>query len=315
MEKKLGKYLVTGIAGFIGSAVAQELLSQGHLVAGIDNLSTGYIENVPEKSLFIKGNCQDSSVYSKIPIHKYDAIIHIAGQSSGEVSFENPVYDLRTNTESTLCLLKYALDIGCKRFLYASSMSVYGDHPDEPISEIASAKPLSFYGVGKLASEHYLRIYEQYGIRSTALRLFNVYGPGQNLKNMQQGMVSIFIAQMLDNNFIHIKGSSERYRDFINIDDVVDSFILCLKKHRSGGKIINIGTGIKTTIQSLLDRMIKLYGHEVKCKFEGNTPGDQMGIYADISSAEKMLDFKPETDLDTGLMEMINWAKEKDYAR
>jgi len=307
----LGNYLVTGIAGFIGSAIAKNLLVKGHHIVGIDNLSTGYLENIPEDALFFEGDCQDISIYSKIPDYKYNAIIHIAGQSSGEVSFDDPIYDLRTNTESTLCLLRYALEVGCNRLLYASSMSVYGDHPDEPISEIAMTKPLSFYGIGKLASENYLRIYEQYGIRSTSLRLFNVYGPGQNLINMRQGMVSIFMSQMLNNSFIHIKGSHERYRDFIYIDDAVDSFTLCLKHNESADKVINIGTGKRTTVRELLDKMIGLYGQDVECKFEGNTPGDQMGIYADINNAQEIIHYKPKVGLDEGLSKMIIWAKGK----
>ena len=104
-------------------------------------------------------------------------IFHIAGQSSGEISFDDPVYDLRSNVESTLCLLKFAFSVGCKRFIYASTMSVYGSVNSNAVSEFEELMPESFYGVGKVASEQYLRIYEKYGITSTVLRLFNVYGP------------------------------------------------------------------------------------------------------------------------------------------
>ena len=206
----MASYLITGAAGFVGAAVSQRLVGQGNRVVSIDNLSTGYRENVPDGVEFYPADCQDPEVLLQLPRIPYDAIIHIAGQSSGEISFSDPVYDLRTNTESTLLLLQYAREIGCSRFLYASSMSVYGRKPDRPVSEEEIASPESFYGVGKLASEEYLRIYEQFGIRSTSLRLFNIYGPGQNMANLQQGMVSIFLAQMLKDRHILVKGGKDR---------------------------------------------------------------------------------------------------------
>ena len=136
--------------------------------------------------------------------------MHIAGQSSGEVSFENSIYDIESNVISTLCLLDYAVKTGCKRFIYASTMSVYGEQGNkEQFSEVDVARPKSFYAVGKLASEHYLRIYqEQHGIKYTALRYFNVYGEGQNLANLKQGMISIYLKQFIDDTFkeVQVKG-------------------------------------------------------------------------------------------------------------
>ena len=303
-------FLVTGAAGFIGAAVAKRLISDGHEVITIDNLSTGYLENIPDGVTFFKGNCQDHNIYNNLPKRCFDAIFHFAGQSSGEISFTDPSYDLRTNAESTLHLLKFAISNGCSRFIYASTMSVYGIKPDGPVKESAEPKPESFYGVGKLASEHYLRIYEQYGIRSTALRLFNVYGPGQNLKNLRQGMVSIFLAQMLDNQEIHVKGSGERFRDFIYIKDVEDACIACLDNFQSFGEVINIATGIRTTVNELIDKLTALYGQPVSVTFSGNTPGDLHGIYADITKASRVLNVEPRYSIDEGLKAMLGWALE-----
>ena len=140
----MGMYLVTGAAGFIGAAVARKLLQGGHRVVTIDNLSTGYESAIPKGCEFFLGDCQDPLVYKKIPQDKYDAVFHIAGQSSGEVSFDDPCYDLRTNAESTLVMLKFCLSNGCKRFIYASTVSVYGEQPDAPVSEGASTNPQSF---------------------------------------------------------------------------------------------------------------------------------------------------------------------------
>jgi len=178
-------YLVTGAAGFIGSAVARALVDAGNNVVTVDNLSTGNKDNIPDYVTFFEGDCQDKKIIDKLLVYKFDAIFHIAGQSSGEISFDNPVYDLQTNTQSTLLLLQFALKMGCKNFIYASTMSVYGEQPDGQVAESAILMPKSFYGIGKLASENYLRIYGQYGIKTTALRLFNVYGPGQNMGNLR----------------------------------------------------------------------------------------------------------------------------------
>lgn len=301
-------YLVTGAAGFIGAALAKRLLQEGNKVVSIDNLSTGFIENIPEGVEFIEGNCQDTDIISQLVKYQFEAIYHIAGQSSGEISFDDPVYDLQTNTQSTLLLLKYARENNCNKFIYASSMSVYGDQPDRPISEFEIPKPKSFYGVGKLASEHYLRIYEEYGIASTALRFFNVYGPGQNMSNLRQGMVSIFLAQALKDKHILVKGSKDRFRDFIFIEDVVDSLIVSERRQGNNFEVFNISTGNKTTIESLLENLIENLKEQISVEYSGNTPGDQFGITGSISRAKDILAWEPKYSLQSGLKIMTDWA-------
>lgn len=301
----MSRYLVTGAAGFIGSAIANRLVGEGHEVVTVDNLSTGHDENVPEGVLFVKGDCGDASAYEKIPQERYDAIFHIAGQSSGEISFDDPIYDVKTNTESTLLLLKFALKNGCKRFIYAGTMSVYGVQPDRPVTENDPCTPESFYGVGKMASEHYMRIYQNYGINSTSLRLFNVYGPGQNLENLKQGMASIFLAQVLKENKIHVKGSADRFRDFIYIDDVVEAFVRCLVKQESYNKVINVGTGIKTTVAGLVENLISNFDSEILITYEGQTAGDIHGICPDISKMNALLGAWEKTGLRAGIKKFV----------
>lgn len=300
-------YLVTGAAGFIGGALAKKLISENNRVITIDNLSTGYEEAIPKDVIFYKGNCQDYEIVKQLEKYSFDAIFHIAGQSSGEISFDDPIYDLQTNSQSTLLLLKLALKTNCTQFIYASTMSVYGDKPDFPVKEETNLNPKSFYGVGKVASEHYMRIYEQYGIKSTALRLFNVYGPGQNMLNLRQGMVSIFLAQAVANKHIIVKGSKDRYRDFVYIDDVVNAFCQALSNN-NGFAVYNICTGINTTIESLLKSMAKSLPYKITIEFSGNTPGDQFGITGNVNEAHKKLLWTPKYDLSTGLNKMINWA-------
>lgn len=303
------KYLVTGAAGFIGAAIAKKLIKEKHEVWTIDNLSTGFIYNLPEGIQFIKGNCQDEKSINALGETRFDAILHFAGQSSGEISFDDPVYDLRTNTESTLRLIEYGLNNHCKRFICASSMSVYGDVPDKPIPESHPCNPLSFYGVGKLASEHYLRIYQSKGLQPTSVRIFNVYGPGQNLSNLRQGMVSIYLAQMLKDNQIIVKGSPDRYRDFIYIDDVVRCTRMILQDEKSYGGIFNLGTGIRTTVKQLINKLIKISGKDVKLHYTDPTPGDQLGITADISLIRDKYKINNMVPIDYGLDKMYNWAR------
>lgn len=301
-------YLVTGAAGFIGGAVAKRLLNEGNKVVTIDNLSTGFVDAIPEGVEFYEGNCQDPEVIQKLEKYSFDTIFHIAGQSSGEISFDDPVYDLQTNAQSTLLLLKLALKTGCKKFVYASTMSVYGDKPDIPVQEDTTLNTKSFYGVGKIASEHYMRIYQQYGINSTALRLFNVYGPGQNMKNLRQGMVSIFLAQAIDNKHILVKGSKDRFRDFVYIEDVVNAFIAASNKSDFGFDAMNISTGVKTTVEKLITTMQSHLPFSTTVEYHGNTPGDQFGITGNIDKAGEIINYNPKWDLDSGLNEMVSWA-------
>lgn len=283
----MAKYLVTGAAGFIGSRIAQKLLDMGHFVTTVDNLSTGCIESIPEGCVFIEGDISNIGVVAKLNYQKFDAILHIAGQSSGEVSFEDPSYDINSNTVSTVLLLDYAVKTDCKRFIYASTMSVYGQQgQQERFCENSVPCPKSFYAIGKLASEHYLRIYgEQYGIRYTALRYFNVYGDGQNLSNLKQGMVSIYLKQFLDDNFqeVTVKGSLDRFRDLSYIDDVVDATVDSIGNVGFLDEIVNIGTGKKTTVGEILSLIAKYLQSDKDIVVTSGTPGDQFGIYADIS--------------------------------
>jgi UDP-glucose 4-epimerase len=166
------KILLTGGAGFIGSVIARKLIDQGHTLTIIDNLSSGINTNIPNEAEFIHGDIASLTTIKKLNNKFYDAILHIAGQSSGEISFEDPINDLNSNTVSTLRLLNYAVSSGCKRFIYASTMSVYGEKKGkEQFSEDDVVCPKSFYAVGKLASENYLKIYKnEYGINFTSLR-------------------------------------------------------------------------------------------------------------------------------------------------
>jgi UDP-glucose 4-epimerase len=299
--------LVTGAAGFIGAAVAKALQQKQYTVVTIDNLSTGFESNIPEGVIFVKGNCQDSKVISSLEKYNFEGIFHIAGQSSGEISFDNPIYDLESNTSSTLLLLKLALKVGCKKFMYASTMSIYGYLGDDRVSEDQEKTPVSFYGVGKWASEHYLRLYAQYGIDSYALRLFTIYGPGQNMDNLRQGMVSIFMAQAFTNNHIQVKGSLDRYRDFVYIDDVVSAFLMSFESELKGFNYFNVSTAIKTSVGELISKIIYLFPLKISQQIEGKTEGDIIGIHGNNEKIKSAIGWHPQIDLENGLAKMYNW--------
>lgn len=300
------KVIVTGVAGFIGSRVAEKFYREGYHVIGIDDLSGGKKINVPEGVEFIKADLADKKTMDLLPV-RCDLILHLAGQSSGEISFDDPIADLQKNTISTLNLINYGIRNNSERIVFASSMSVYGAVEDLPINEQNICVPLSCYGVGKYAAESYLRIYQN-KLPSVSLRMFNVYGPGQDMDNLRQGMVSVFLAQAIRNKEIIVKGSLERFRDFVFIDDAVNTWFKASTSNAALGETINLGTGARTTIGSLLAMICKLVPGS-SYVVQGNTPGDQSGIFADNRKLKEILGIDQFTSLETGLQQFTDWAK------
>jgi UDP-glucose 4-epimerase len=304
MKKEI---IVTGGAGFIGACLAERLIKEDYKVIVLDNFSTGYRENIPDGAEFIYFDVSQPGYYNKLKNIKPAAVFHIAGQSSGEVSFDNPLYDFDVNARSTLLMLDYCKTNEVKRFFYASSMSVYGNKMKQ-VNETEPPEPISFYGASKLASERYIDIYSKAGIASTAFRLFNVYGPMQNLNNMRQGMASIYMAYVLNNAAVHVKGALDRYRDFIYIDEVIDCFIECFNNRNAENKIYNVGSGKKTTIIELLESIFSAAEKkDYPYRSEGSTPGDTFGIYADITKITSETNWRPGVNIDDGLKKMFDF--------
>lgn len=297
--------LITGVAGFIGSHVARRFLSEGYDVTGVDDMSGGKAENIPAGIKFIKEDLALKSTIDKLP-KDCKIILHLAGQSSGEISYDDPVADLEKNVVSTLNLIKYGIKNNAERIVYASSMSVYGNVPDEPVHEACQPKPLSGYGVGKLASEGYLRVYQD-KLPFVALRMFNVYGPGQDLSNHRQGMVSIYLSQAINSGKIEVKGSLSRYRDFIYIDDVVETWFRSATNPDVKNATINVGTGLRTTIEELLTKICENIP-DSDYFVNGSTPGDQNGIYANNARLSEILGINKFTNLNDGFINFSKWA-------
>jgi len=298
--------LISGVAGFIGAHVARRFRDEGYFVIGVDDLSGGDIGNVPPGVEFVQIDLSAAEALPRLP-RECRRILHLAGQSSGEISFDDPVSDLEKNTVSTLNLIRYGVENRAERMVYASSMSVYGAVEDSPVDEGRPCAPLSCYGVGKLAAEGYLRVYAR-RLPAVVLRMFNVYGPGQNMQNLRQGMVSIYLAQALASSSIEVKGSLERFRDFIYIDDVVEAWWRAATYPSAAGQTLNVGTGVRTTVSTLLHRICDLVPGATYF-VRGTTPGDQSGIYADTRRLSECLGLERFTQLDEGLWKFVKWAR------
>ena len=303
MKKKKDKILVTGAAGFIGHKICNELLKKNYQVIGVDDLSSGKKENIAKGIKFYNLDLSRKKNLNKIP--KCNYIFHLAGQSSGDKSFDDPYKDLEKNTATTLNLIDFSIKKKCKKIIYASSMSVYGESKKKNVSENDFLEPTSCYGVSKLSSENYLRIFSK-KINYVIFRMFNVYGPGQNLKDLNQGMVSIYLAQFLKNKKIKVKGSLNRIRDFIFIDDVVEIWIKSLND-KIINQTFNLGTGIGTKVSKLLS-LITSYKN---IKILPPTRGDQKIIISNNRKLKKFFKKVKFTNIKVGIPKFLMHEKKR----
>ena len=303
------RILVTGGAGFIGSHLAKRLLEAGHKVIVVDDLSTGSRDNVPEGAELLVLDLSRPESLSRLP-DDVAAVCHLAAQSAGAVSAEQPYYDLMANAGSTLLLSRWCLERGIGRFVYASSMAVYGDEVESPVGEDARCVPKSYYGASKLAAEHVLRLAAPEGLNVTVFRIFTAYGPGQNLRNLKQGMVSIYLAYLLRGVAVPVTGSLDRFRDLIYVDDVVEAWRRAVETRATPRLVYNLGTGRGTTVRELLQALARACDLPADHPVEElpGSPSDQFGLFADVSAVSFDLDVAPPTRLEDGLQRMVSWA-------
>lgn len=294
--------LITGVAGFIGSSVANYFLSRNFSVIGIDNLSTGNSNKTPKDLVFIKGDLSEDVTYSLIPDLVIHTIIHIAGQSGGIPSWEDNINDLKNNSIAGLKLINFAIERKIKNFLYTSSMSVYGNPVNQPTLESDLLNPLTPYAITKLTIEYYLRIYKEYFQKVHILRLNNVYGPGQELNNHQQGMIRIFLNAAIFHKRIEVLGDLNRYRDFVYISDVVQAIFLSCESKNNGFHVLNVSTNKKTYVHQILELIQKNlpFKIEIVVNLIG-TKGDQKGIFCDNSEATRILEWTPAISIEEGI--------------
>jgi len=304
--------LLTGGAGFIGSNIVSHLINDPtNKITIIDNLKTGHLKHIPNHVTFIHGDCSDETLLKTITT-LYDVIIHVAGQPSKEGSFSDVFNDLNSNAKSTLVLLELCRKIECKRFIFISTVCIYGgtSNPGQ-YNETSDVQFDSFYSIHKYTSEQYLELYKKhYNINYTIFRLFTCYGPGQDLKDSKKGMVSIYLSQFLNKEIdcVTIKGSLQRYRDFIYVKDVAKIVCDSIHNMRFFNEIFNLGTSKKTTIEQIL-RVMNDIGHfNKKIIIEDEIIGDMLGCYSDNT---KLLNIYNNefvfTPLESGIKEMIEY--------
>ena len=300
----MAKILITGGAGFIGSALAYRLKKnhEVHLLDREDNFKKKpFLGVFPEHYADVRQHL--------LLDQEFDFIFHLAAQTSGRISQEEPYLDLDTNIKGTFNICNYARYCKAKKIIYISSMAVYGEQQG-PLEEERPLIPVSNYGASKASGELFVKMYEQFGIKNTIFRPFNVYGPGQDMTNLKQGMASIFMAQSILGDQIKVTGSLDRYRDFIYIDDVVEALVLGIEP-RSDGEIYNVGCGAKTTVRELVDLILKV-NEKPSSSFtvteENSHEGDQFGSISDNSKL-KNLGWEDSIQLEEGLNKMYESVK------
>jgi len=300
--------LVTGGAGFIGSHLVEELLSQGREVVVLDDLSTGKLENLPksDRLKFVKGSVTDRGLLRELfSSYPFKSVFHLAAVASVQRSVEEPVYCHQVNFDGTLYLLEEARKRGIGKFVFASSAAVYGDHPELPKREESPVKPITPYGVHKYASERYVvNSASLYGLDAVALRFFNVYGERQDPSSPYSGVLSIFIDRIKrfkggEKVSIDIFGDGRQTRDFIYVKDVVKA-LLTVESGQTSGKVYNVGTGKESSLLEVLEVLGELVGELPPVRFLPPRPGDIRRSVADISRL-KELGFEPSYSLKEGL--------------
>lgn len=311
------RILITGGAGFIGSHIAQALVGRGEQIAILDNLSSGQRDNLPGKAEFIHGDVRNVDDLAPVFAGGVDVVLHIAGQASIRLSFQDPAKDLSVNTIGTINVLQQCRQHRVPRLLFASSMTVYGQTDIVPTPEIAPANPVSYYGVTKYAAERYVHIAAarndlDFEFDVTSFRMFNVYGPRQSLTNAYQGVLAIFMGNVLRGEPITIHSDGEQSRDLVHISDVVRAWVDAIDRPATFGEIINLGTGRPSSVNQLCDAVLQTAGHTRSTYPVHHTvaqPGDMRCSAADIGKAQSLLGWTPRITLEDGIQQTLDWAR------
>lgn len=301
--------LVTGGAGFIGSSLACALVARGDRVRVLDDLSTGYRENVPDGAELIAADVADEAAVRRA-VEGIELIFHQAAHRAVLRSVNDPVATDLANTHGTVVLLKAALDAGARRFVYASSSSVYGGAAQLPTPESAPLLPRSPYAVSKLACEHYCRVFaELFGLEALSLRYFNVYGARQRPDSAYAAVVPLFIEAVSAGAPPVVHGDGHQSRSFTFIHDVVDANLAAAAAPAEAcrGQAYNIAAGSSHSVLDILAVVAGLLGADVKPVHTDPRPGDVRHSWADASAAEAAFGFKATTDLRDGLARTVDW--------
>jgi nucleoside-diphosphate-sugar epimerase len=302
-------YLVTGGAGFIGSHLCEELARRGERVRVVDSLITGKRANlahVPGVD-FIEGDLADLAV-ARRAADGVDFVLHQAAIPSVPRSVSDPITSNRANIDATLNMLVAARDAGVKRLVYAGSSSAYGDTPTLPKREEMPTNPLSPYALQKLVGEQYLAMFTKlYGLDTVTIRYFNVFGPRQDPGSPYSGVISLFISALVDGRQPIIYGDGGQTRDFTYVANVVDGVLRACHAPGIGGRMMNVATGGRISLNELLSTLCDLLGVKVTAEYREPRAGDVRDSQADIGLAKKLTGYTPSVDLRVGLEKTLAW--------
>jgi nucleoside-diphosphate-sugar epimerase len=305
-------YLVTGGAGFIGSNLVEALLSRGHKVRVVDNFSTGRRENLQSLSGDLEVFELDLVDGPALPrvFAGVDYVLHEAALPSVPRSIEDPVGTFRASVEGTINVLEAARQAGIKKLVYASSSSIYGSNPELPKRENMLPAPMSPYAAGKLSAETFCRVYYKvYGLPTTCLRYFNVFGPRQDPKSQYAAVIPKFITAGLKNQGVMVFGDGEHSRDFTYVDNVVQANILAAENPAGAGEVFNAACGDCITLNQMLGMIEELRGGPISRQYLPSRPGDVPHSQADISRLQETFGYEPKVPFRQGLARTFEYFK------
>jgi nucleoside-diphosphate-sugar epimerase len=311
----MAKYLITGIAGFIGSSLARALVERGEDVRGVDNYLTGKAANLAgyhDQIDFREVDLRDASAI-RTACEGIDYVLHIGALPSVPLSVAHPEPSHRCNVEGTFNVLEGARAEGVKRIVYAASSSAYGNQPVLPSKESMRPMPISPYAVQKLVGEYYMSSYWQvYGLETVSLRYFNVFGPRQGADSPYSGVLAKFIQQMLEGTRPTIFGTGDQGRDFTYIDNIISANLLACgaPAEKVAGKVFNTACGGQYTLKQIYQLLAKLTGFERPPLYANSRTGDILHSQADISAAAEAFGYRPLVGVEEGLQRTVEWYRE-----
>ncbi len=298
-------FLITGVAGFLGSALARRLVQEGHTVRGIDDLSTGDPRRIPSQVLFTRGDVCDRPTLWTL-LHDIDCVYHLAARVSVAESVLYPREYNATNVAGTVALMEAMRDVGVRRVVFASSGAIYGAQETQPLREDMLPNPGSPYAVSKLAAEYYIRtIGRLWGIETVSLRIFNAYGPHQPLPPAHPPVIPNFLHHAVNGGTLVVHGDGAQTRDFVYIDDVVDALIAAATAPYVDGEVINVGSGREMAIGDLARLILELTRSRAQILYNPERDPGVRRMRADLTKARKLLGYQPRVSLEEGLQRIL----------